>query len=403
MANYPAFRGRSRPTALPAWRRGMVAGTWKQVSGSTLASVDPQDSALYNPNGAGAAAPWRGTTGQLTITDAWGSMWLDPQGIAYIGGGGNGGHTNYAGNEFYAFDATQNTPAWTMVRPPSGAVGDTITLDDGQEATGLYSDGRLRAVHSYNNMVFVPGLGPVIYRPGTSTFSSGQAGTDKVWTINVTTGEALGPSAEINNAGVGYSGFGNSGNAYGGCAYDPTRERVYGMGSGSSTFLTYANVGAAGASWSAGYLGSAQQGVGTYGSLTYLPTMDRLLLWTGSSYVKFLHPVDGSAVVASVTGSPPSGFTDSGGAAIEWCPQLGKLLLWNHASNTGVIATLTLGATTADPLTWGSLTVDGSNSVTPPAASGNGTFGKFRYSPALKGCFLQPASNADPMYFFATE
>lgn len=388
---------------VPAWRQAMSVNTWATPSASTLSDVDPKFSS-WNPNGSGATAPWSGSTGQATVPDAWGSMMVSPEGKAYLGGGGAGGHSNYAGNEFYDYDATQDSPAFRMIRPPSGAVGNVITLNDGQELTGLYSDGRLRAVHSYNNQIYVPGVGPVLYRHGTTTYANGSQGTDKVWCISTSTGEKSGPCADITNAGVGNSGFGNPGNSTGaGCAYDPTRNRIYGMGNGSNTLLTYVDVGAAGATWNAGYKGAAQQGMGTYGALVYLPTLDRLLLWTGSSYAVLIHPDTGASTTVSFTGSAPSGFVDEGAAGIEWCPALGKFLLWNNTSNTTAIVTLTPGATVSSPFTWGSLSLSGSNTVTPPTKSGNGTFGKFRYCPKLKGCFLLPASNTAPMYFYATE
>lgn len=384
----------------PNWRKGQVPGTWRQVSTSKLSDVDPKFNAAYNPNGAGATAPWSASSGQQAVIDAWcGAVFDQVASKFWIPLGG--GHSNYAGNEPYMLDISAASPAWSMVRPPSGAIGynPSINLNDGQETTGVYSDGRLRSAHTYNNLTYVPGLGIVVYQ--LSGIYSTANGSANVFVINPTTGEVTGPVAAISNAGIGNTGFGNPGYAYVGCVHVPNRNRVYGLGNGSTVLLTYVNIGAPNATWSAGFVGSAKGLMGAYGKPLYIPTLDKMLAITTGGVLALYDLDTGAAISPVVTGTAPSGFVFDGPTGADWCPELNCVLMWNNSANTTAITTLTPDATGAN---WvvGALTVSGSNTVTPSTMSPQGTYGRFAYSQRLKGCVLLN-NNEQPTYFFATE
>jgi len=127
-----------------------------------------------------------------------------------------GGHGDYAGNEPYKIGLNVGTPTWAMVRNPSGAVGNVLTTNDGQEATGVYSDGRPRAVHSYNKPVYVPGDGPWLGVTGATSWSS-SGGLIAPLRVDPTTGEGT-YGAQITTSAPALAR--TSG---GGSTFDPTR------------------------------------------------------------------------------------------------------------------------------------------------------------------------------------
>jgi len=120
-----------------------------------------------------------------------------------------------------------------MLRNPTGAVGNTGTLNDGQEATGVYFDGRHRAIHSYNKPVYVPGYGPLIAVQGNTSYTAG-GGTNNSLLLNEGTGE-MSVLATLASPGAATSG--------GAACYDQSRGRVYwiGVGTGKLSYLNPAS------------------------------------------------------------------------------------------------------------------------------------------------------------------
>lgn len=180
-----AMRPRGGPSALPSWVSEAVSGRWGVVPvAAALSTLDPKLYDTINPDYP-ASPEWYGS-GFVTIATAWcgacydqadDALWLPL----------SGGHADYGGNEPYKLALNQEAPAWTMVRPPSGAIGNLLTTNDSQEASGVYSDGQPRSIHSYNKPCYVPGVGPFIAAQGNTWFS-GQAGTNKPVKISPTTG-----------------------------------------------------------------------------------------------------------------------------------------------------------------------------------------------------------------------
>jgi len=383
--------GRGTPSTIPAWRSAMAANTWAEIPGNTLADIDPAASATYNPNYP-STAPWAGTGGQIIVSRGWNSTVFD-RATDTLWIPLAGGHTDYAGNEPYKICLRSETPNWSMIRPPSGAVGNTITLNDGQEATGLYSDGRLRSVHSYTNNAYVDGLGPVITRTNAH-FSSAAGRIQKVYAINETTGEA---SVLSDYTALSYPDPVGSSDA-GGC-YDPSRGVIWHIGSATARMLK--TVVATGVTTAVGEYNNLTQGDGS--CMIYVSTHDVIMVSSSvSPYFRVFDPVTELWTSPTISGSYSAGLNNNY-PGMDWCPDLGKMLMWNNASATTEITTLTPGANPrTDAWTTGILTVSGANAVTPPARPSGRTHKRFGYSTNLKGCYLFQ-SNATPIYFFATE
>lgn len=368
----------------PAWRKAITAETWGEVGSNTLSNIDPEDDVLINPNHP-AGAPWRGTGGQAMIIDAYsGGCWDDDGSTLYIIGGG---HNDYYGNEPYKIELFTASPTWEMIRNPSGAIGNEISFASGDEDTGLFSDGRLRSIHTYNKMRFVPRVGIVISITGNN--GPLPQGPMRKATISPTTGELLDFSADVTFL-TSPSGSG--------AAYDSVRNAIYFRG---NTTDEMARLNLTTNVWEAAGTTISQ---GNYVCLEYIPEHDCLLMvcnGTGGFANGFaVFDCDTFTLYQpSITGSF-IGMTLSGyGQAVKY--DVGKFAIWDNTSDTTIINTMSFSG---DPrtATWvvGQLNVDVSNTVTPSVRAPNGTYNRFFYSSKLDG-FGLINDVAEKIYFYA--
>lgn len=369
---------------VPAWRSAIAPNTWAEV-GNALVSVDPKLDDTINPNHP-LNSPWNGTVGQNGLVIAYSGACFDEAGqVLWLPL--QGGHADYAGNEPYKIDLSVDSPVWEMVRNPSGALGNegVLTNSTAAENTGLYDDGRPRAIHSYNKCVYIPGVGPAISTQGNCSFTA-SGGTDKPILISPITGEMT-----LHGADNPYS----SAPSGSGACYDPTRHCIWYKGWNTGFIAKY---DIALNSWSS--IGSSHS-VGGYLSLTYLPDQD-CLLWISDGLT------NGFAVVDCVTGTlyEPSISGSLVGMILSGRTQprlfdTNTLALWDNTSDTTIINTLSFASNPRTD-TWqiGQLPVDGSNAVTPTVKAGNGTYGRFFYIPKYD-CFGVFNSNTDKIFMYA--
>lgn len=384
--------------AWPAWRSAMAANTWAQIPGNTLSSIDPENSPAINPNYPGQS-PWRAGSGQSAVVNDWaGACWDDSTQSMWFPL--QGGHSDYGGNEPYRHRVNQATPSFVMLRNPSGAIGDEIVLNDGQESTGLYSDGRLRSVHSYNNNVFAPGLGPVICA-GVFDYLSGAGGFERVYLLNETTGEAT--------LLYDYSALYGIGTMSGAGTYDSLRNCIWLIGVGQTVLLrvslpsgtTTATV-------------SSNNYVGSYARTVYLPQYDLVAVvqsgangYPQSFYLWDVSQTTPIVIQPTLTGSWSSGLQTAapGQVGMDWNGS--ELLIWDNTTNTTDVSVLAPSVQTSSgartqPWTKSVISAAGSNVVTPTVRASTGTYGRWAYSATLGGCYLLN-DHAQQAYFYATQ
>lgn len=366
---------------IPAWRQAIQPGRIAQIGRNRLSDLDPAKNPAINPVYPNAPE-WSGSLGQAGIVLPWcGACWDEDGGTLWLPL--QGGHGDYAGNEGYRIRLLDDQPAWTMTRPPSGAIGNILKTQDGKESTGNYADGRPRAVHSVNKPVYVPGIGPVMVVQGNTSWN-GSMGTARTLLLDEQTGEwsvkAVHPSPGATMAGAG--------------CYDPSRHLIWYKSSaeGYPSYLDLRNWNwvvltrwAKDPSWSAK-------------RLVFLPEHDLVFQVDDTKPNKFCvwDTERGSLYTPPAIGTFPKGLTFNGGSGCEWDGT--RILAWHHAGGTTTIGTLTpTGEPRKDPWAWGEIEFSG---ITPSAAVPNGTYGRFAYSRKLKGCVLQNAVNTRT-YFFA--
>ena len=379
-------RGTLVVNSTPAWRSAMSVNTWAEVPSTLLSSIDPENSATYNPNHP-STSPWRGTGGQANVVNAWnGAVFDTDTDTLFIPLAG--GHGDYGGNEPYKINLRAETPTWSMLRAPSGAVGNVITLSDGQESTGLYSDGRLRSVHSYSNHAYVPSLGPVITRVAAS-YSAGTGNVRKMYSISPTTGEAslLSDWTAISSTDAGIT--------TGAACYDSSRGCVWHLGGSPCRMLK--TVIATGVTTTVGVWDNH---LNSEGVCIYIPSLDLVGVFDGFYDFRVFDPATGLWTFPTTTGSYSGGLSLNGQIGAAWDGS--KMVIWNNATTRTEISTLT--PPVSDPRTnaWtrGTQTVSGSNAITPTAKTATGTRGRFGYSPYLQGCYLFNGVT-EKLYFFA--
>lgn len=373
---------------LPAWHYAQADNTWDTVPiTNTLASLNPKNNPALNPNFPNNPE-WFGSGGEFSrIISAWcgavlnldnDDFWIPLP----------AGHADYCGAEPYKVNLGASSPSWQMMHPPAGALPNTFITNDGQEATGLYQNGRPRAIHSYNKILWIPeyGIGAV---PQGSTSHSGQSGTSKPIIIDSVTGEMTRFGATIP--------VGSQGNFSGGCAvYDSLRKSVWVRSVGTARWHRYALETD---EWVTN-LSPSYAGAG-YNAGEYIAEHD-CILWLNANLpngkLAILDCATGAVTHPTVTGSLV-GMT-SVGSCTPRNFATGKFAVWDNATNTTAINVLSF---TGDPRTadWQitQLPVAPSNSVTPSARTANGTYGRFAYSKRMNRFFVIN-DVSQPMYTF---
>jgi hypothetical protein len=331
-----------------------------------LSDFDPASDSAVNPNYP-SNAPWRGVGGQGAVVNAYsGACWNETSQQLVIAGGG---HADYAGNETYLWSA--ETGEFSRETNPTGAIGNTGTLNDSLEASGVYFDGQPRSFHTYN---FFAERNGVVWLFGGSAYLGGNAaGRPFYWT-----GSTWVRDADVSTAygygGVGYDSFRDvfmlfhSGN-YQPKEYDPNTK---------DTPVT-----------KTGYCTGAYTK-----SIFYNEPLDCWVVMYETPKIMVGNCATNN-VNATVSGTGP---TTARSAAYDSANN--RYLVWGGGD---MIYTLTPPA--SNPLTgtwaWGSLAVDAGNTLT-PTANGNGTYGRFWYSPTLKCCGVF-SSITQKMRVFALE
>ena len=392
----------------PTWRQGMTTLTWKQFGNAGI-TVDPKNNAALNPNGAGNLAPWHINTGG-TFTNfsdangAWesygGGVWDERYGRFRVW---NGGHNDYAGNEIYAFDAYLDSPAFFLERPPTGCIGNTGLLDDNQETTNRYFDGRPRSTHSYDLLCAV--AGDFYYAAPGAPYKAGSIGA--VPALFKFTRSTADWTLIPGTTGV-FPINGGTSAGQGSLIYDSKRNRLYAWPS-ANTQASYWDI-TAGATTSTGVITGASTS-GTNHAI-YIPELD-LQVVLAPDYVKHLgvydydrttagtlhHPGASGTAPASPSYSLPF-FYMNGVWVAGWGGGVGAIMCWHGGASVYVLTPPATGNPATTAWAWSVLSAAGANTVIPPAPNSNGVFGRLQYSAKLGGLLLSARATTAP-YFFA--
>lgn len=370
---------------VPSWVASMQQYTWTQIpTTNTFASLDPCQNPLMNPNFPNRPE-WSPITINRSIMDGWSGAAWDPDNdeLNVMGGG----HGDYAGNEHIILHANAEQPYFYMPRPPSGAIGNILITDDGQEATGVYSDGRPRAIHSYNKLTFVPGMGMALPILGNTAWNA--------------TGPAIYVQFGIGTAEATFIGTvpatDTSKSSGGGACYDPSRHVLWFRGAGTTSF-GYRDI--ATDAWVD--VGQTYNISTYYSAIEYIPEHD-CILWLNTSLPNDFAIFDCATGVlhqpAKSGAFVGTDLVDLGRCQPRYIGD-GQFAIWNNVSDMAVINIFSF---TGNPrtATWhiSQLPVAPSNTVVPTQRNERGTYGRFAYSQKMGG-FVLVNRRAEPAYFF---
>jgi hypothetical protein len=362
-ANSPIFGVQPRD-ALTGVLSSMALGSWKAVGTNTLSGVvygnNPGDDATL------AAVIHQGS-GPAAIMNTWGSAVLDTAHERLLIS--NGGHGDYWGNEWYAFDF--KTLTWSNLSKPSNPSGVNQT-------TWILPDGTPAIPHNYDSVCWDASQGKVLFL-GAGQWSPFSGDTRTAWYADPIT------MVRGITAGTVASGGTNSWAQIANQPFGNTQEMAH-----------YDSVSGHVWAWSTEEIGASQFGIAEYnpGTNTWTvhgtqvagstiasqnqsgalqPGVRALATGNGATYwYSIAGGTVGNLTIQTTTGDKT--IENANNPGIIWHAPSGKFIGWN-----GGLTVYTLDPTT---WVWAAVTMTASGSDIPTAAQVNGTFGRFQYDAA---------------------
>lgn len=328
--------------------------TWYQVSASRLDSVGP------------SPVPGGNIVG---VMDAWSGGAFDSIRDKLIVWGG--GHTDYAGNEIYAFSLSALT--WNRIRDPVLAANEDPGSPGTYESTGYYANGsgsydpqQPRSRHTYSSLQYISATDKFIAFGGIGFYQGGQTTSNHVFIYSVS-GNTWTSGVDIPTP-IAFQMP---------TAWDPVTSTFYMYGGGNQGYLVRYSV--SGNSWTSYgdiFNGSSQVPNGSAYLTGVIDPIKRRFFAFGNGVALFwplsgTGTIDAVNIASRITGS--SGLHNAQAPGLDYDPISGCVVGWAGGSTVYIFDSETFAVST--------VTLDAGNSVTPTAANTQGTFGRFRYSP----------------------
>lgn len=365
--------GRGSPAPYgPAWLSSIAAGTWGNLPSSTLSASGV---------GWSGTAPG-GSSNYQSVVNIWSGGVLNTVGC-YYGGSFHagtfmvifgGGHSDYAGNEVYAYGPMESdAAAWQRLTDP------TIPAPNDVARLG----GKPVARHTYDALQFLPAQNKMLTMGASGLYQTGGDAlasdlfnfADNTWASNDTGYTAtIGSSGGINGQG-GYNAA--TGKAWFRAAGNSTKLLSYDVAGGSWTNYAVDNPN---------YAGNAKGAI--------CPTKNVLVTIsaTGTLLVSDLTTPTNTIYTPTTTGTGPS----AGKYTLDWDSINSRFVSWDASGTTVYFL-----AVPSDPVagTWVWTSAAGSGGTTPAAGVINGTYGRFRFCASLGGIVLMPTA-VNPISFY---
>ncbi|WP_026609101.1 right-handed parallel beta-helix repeat-containing protein [Methylocaldum szegediense] len=194
-ASLPSVAAEKKPASrIDQMLRAISPGDWLELPNTSMTSVFPKNS----------ETTW-GAIGPEAVVRAWGGAAYDTKRNAFVFHGG--GHTDYGGNEVYAFFLKEL--AWRRLTDPS----PMKKLESGQYVT---TDGTPVSAHTYDGLEYLPNVDR-IFRNGGSEWYNGSNFDRSAWLFDM--------DRHI------WERKSEGGGGYLASAYDPVRGTIYVVGS----------------------------------------------------------------------------------------------------------------------------------------------------------------------------
>lgn len=333
-------------------------GCWYEVPDTKLQSVFPEP-------------PPSGATGPRSVMDAWsgGAYDLARDRLLIWGGG----HTDYAGNEIYAFDI--DTLDWLRLIDPTP---ENLVVAD----RARYRDARPSSRHTYNSIQYLPGQDLLISLGAAAVYGNQPASVSSnrvdVYRFRAREWEIR---ADKTPNGVLYGAF---------SAYDPVSSKLYHHGVAPDSSLSVYDP--ATDVW--------ESALGDYEADVFMTAAvdpdSRIMAATGGAKSEVVwwdlnnpgpptvQRTFGRAADKALEGANAPGFV--------YDEVANKFVGWSGGD----------GVYTLNPITWewSRVAPAPGNKVTPSAPNTNGTYGRFRYIPPPTNAFILVNRANENVYFY---
>jgi hypothetical protein len=330
----------------PADLSTLTPGHWCEVPDSRLEDVSEVD----NPK---VIDPWSG-----------GVFDTDENRLIIWGGG----HTDYDGNEMYAFDV--DTQQWSQITDRSSPTRDAET----------YGDGLPSSRHTYDGIQYLPGL-KWLWSSGGSVYRNGNC-TNQTWIYDF--------NAARNEGWSRISAGSGGGRCEDSSAYDPVTGHVWFWSREGLYEFDPQNLG-----------GPWRLRDDERESRTYTGAIDpvrRKLVFIGEGYGYMFDITNPSSITGGEMNSVgQKQVEDVKAPGIAYDPTNGgRFVAWG---GRGSIATTDVFALDVESSLWTRYPAAAGNSTTPTSAAMNGTYGRFRYVPSENVFILVNAIDENVFFY----
>ena len=262
-----------------------------------------------------------------------------------------GGHTDYSGNEVYAFDL--NTLKWTRLTEPSKDVG-------GYERSGYYPDGQPRGRHTYDYVEYVPPIDSFCSFGAVTMYPNGNIFVGNTDCLDMKT---LKWQRKANALSYGVSAL---------SAFDPVTGHVWVHGAGNEGYLVeYLPLKD---QWMVHGFRGIESGFTSYSMTAALDPKRRKFVAVGNGNVTVWNLKDrGLKKGKSIKTTGDVGIITSIAPGFVYDPILDKFVAWSGGADVYIFD--------LDKRLWKKRLASPGNKVVPTLAHVRGTFGRFAYSP----------------------
>ncbi|MCL4721021.1 MAG: hypothetical protein KJ041_03515, partial [Gammaproteobacteria bacterium] len=355
-------------------------GVWTAVSNNSIASVNPCP---------GDNCSYSGISGQKGLINEWSSgayaANLGQYGSLLVWGGGHG---QYLGNEVYRFDIASGN--WSRLTEPTSSF--SLDYSNSELANGVPM-----SMHSGSMLEYDPATSRFLKLTSASDHVYGEKGTGTVHMLDVNT-RAWSRAQKL----PGHSGAMNATST----AYDPTRKVVWLHPNYSAGSAVFSYFSPASGTWTAAGTQNNMADVGIYGAMAVDPTRDIAVLLDTYSSRDAIYVYALSEAIASKTGPYSITVTGAGGAKVPSALKTRAAFQWDSVNKVFVgwgtgssVWTLTPPSSSWKTGTWTWKNVTAASGSASPQANSNGTFGRFRYVPALAAFIVVNDINS-PVYMY---
>jgi hypothetical protein len=339
--------------SIPAWSgicpndlAGLPVGHWCAVPNSTLEDISSRD--------------------DVDVMDPWSGGAYDTKNHRLIIWGG--GHTDYDGNELYAFNV--DGQQWEQLTDPTSSTGNGET----------YADGRPSSRHTYDGLQYLPDH-DWLWSSGGSVYSDGDC-TSATWIYDF--------NSARNDGWMRISAGSGGGGCEDSSAYHPVTGHIW-FWNGDEIFefdpdnLTNP--------WSL----RIEEDVSGSHTAAIDPVRDVLVVIGNGAAFKYdiSNPNNVTGGALNTTGQNQIENVKAPGLAYD-PTNGGRLVAWGGA---GSIATTDVFVLDTGANEWHRFVAADDNSTVPAPANSNGTYGRFQYVPS-EDVFILVNDTDQSVYFY---